>query len=196
MTEGSDGIQFEQWLEDHLQRALSARPGPSPLATQASYHAASLTGGTMSLTSSIVTALTSKAAVGVTAAVLVVGGGTAAAGIAATGSANPGDWNMGVSQAVQNCKDRLASGEHGIGQCVASYARHHGASAAATNPGHTGDHGKASEAHQNPKPGKPADAGKPTDAGKPANPGDSGSASGQSGSAPGGAPSHPGNSKH
>ena len=145
-----DGGEFESWLEDGLGKALNAQTGPSPLATQASYHAAYLSGGVgLSFSSSIVTALTSKLAAGAATTVLVVGGGTAVAATAATGSLNPTDWGQFISQTVvPNCKDQAASaGLHGIGQCVssiarlhgqevASAARHHGASDARDNRGH------------------------------------------------------------
>jgi len=51
----------------------------------------------------------------------------AATEVAITGSANPANWGQQVTTQVNACKasaERL--GVHGIGQCVASFARTHG----------------------------------------------------------------------
>jgi len=51
----------------------------------------------------------------------------AATEVAITGSVNPANWGQQVRQQVDACKasaERL--GVHGIGQCVASFARQHG----------------------------------------------------------------------
>lgn len=166
-----DGGDFESWLEQGLDRALGAHPAPTPLASQAGYHAAYLSGGfgVSSFGSSVVAALTSKAALAGATAAIVVGGGTAVAATTASGSANPTNWGQYISQTVvPTCKEQAASaGLHGIGACVssiarthgqavASAARHHGASDARDND-QKGDHGKASEARANHPTGKSSD---------------------------------------
>jgi hypothetical protein len=65
------------------------------------------------------------------AAKLVTGVAVAAAavtvaGASATGSLDPTVWGQQVSQRVQQCKDTLADGKHGIGDCVSSFANTHG----------------------------------------------------------------------
>jgi len=68
----------------------------------------------------------------------------AATEVATTGSLNPLNWGQQVTQQVNACKvsaERL--GVHGIGQCVASFARTHGKAVSAshkpTNPGNNGN---------------------------------------------------------
>ena len=51
----------------------------------------------------------------------------AATEVAITGSVNPTNWGQQVKQQVADCKASAARlGVHGIGQCVASFARQHG----------------------------------------------------------------------
>lgn len=51
----------------------------------------------------------------------------AATEIATPGSVNPLNWGQQVKQQVADCKASAARlGVHGIGQCVASFARQHG----------------------------------------------------------------------
>lgn len=51
----------------------------------------------------------------------------AATEVAITGSVNPLNWGQQVTQQVDACKASAARlGVHGIGQCVASFARQHG----------------------------------------------------------------------
>jgi hypothetical protein len=52
----------------------------------------------------------------------------AATEVAITGSVNPTNWGQQVTTQVNACKASAARlGVHGIGQCVASFARTHGA---------------------------------------------------------------------
>ena len=147
---------FDRWLDSQLQQHASAHIGPRPLPAQAPYHAAYVKAEThMPLIAKIAAVLTTKAAIGVAAATLAVG----AAGVsesAITGSTNPSDWGKQVVKQVTTCKDALAPGSHGIGQCVSSFASQHGQNSSAEHratptPAH-GDH------TQGPPPGK----GKPT----------------------------------
>jgi hypothetical protein len=58
----------------------------------------------------------------------------AATEVAITGSVNPTNWGQQVTTQVNACKasaERL--GVHGIGQCVASFARTHGATTSDSN---------------------------------------------------------------
>jgi hypothetical protein len=51
----------------------------------------------------------------------------AASEVAITGSINPANWGQQVKETVADCKASAARlGVHGIGQCVASFARQHG----------------------------------------------------------------------
>jgi hypothetical protein len=147
---------FDRWLDSQLQQHAATHVGPSPLPAQAPYHAAYVKAGTpMPLIAKIAALLTTKAAIGVAAATLAVG----AAGVsesAITGSTNPSDWGKQVVKQVNTCKDALAPGSHGIGQCVSSFASKHGQDSSAEHratptPGHA--------AHT---PGQPPGKGKPT----------------------------------
>src|SRR5438094_6323671 len=59
--------------------------------------------------------------------VAVAAAAVTVAGAATTGSLNPSDWGQQVSQRVAECKAQLADGHHGIGDCVSSFAKQHGA---------------------------------------------------------------------
>jgi hypothetical protein len=103
--------------------------------------------------------LTTKAAISVAAAALVVG----AAGVGESvisGSTNPSDWGKQVVKQVNTCKDALAPGSHGIGPCVSAFAssKHQGKGAehrATPTPGH-GQHTPG------PPPGKGRATPRPT----------------------------------
>ena len=58
--------------------------------------------------------------------VAVAAAAVTVAGASATGSLNPTVWGQQVSQHVQQCKDTLADGKHGIGDCVSAFAKTHG----------------------------------------------------------------------
>lgn len=112
----------------------------------------------MAIKSSVLAAISVKAAAGGVAAALAVSG--AAAATAATGSANPASWGQAVVQAVQDCKDQVrgadgsTDGPRNVGQCVSAFARQKGEQQRAEHA--QGPKGEpASGAGQ----GKPADAG-------------------------------------
>jgi beta-glucosidase len=170
---GGDGLDLELLLERELRKAAGKLQGPSPRAAQSAYHAAFAAGGfALSPISSVLAFVSTKAAVAVAAATIVVGG--AAAGTVATGSTNPTVWGQAVVTAVQGCKaaeaanDATASGarttgsqasaaRQNVGQCVSAFAKQHGAAERAL-------HSKASAARTNHPTGKPSDhPGKPTD---------------------------------
>lgn len=122
-----NGNGFDRWLEQELQRATAGNGGPSPSAGQAAYHAASLQGGThMSVLAKAASVVSAKGAVGLAVAVLAVGAAGAATEASVTGSTNPSNWGQQVVQQVQKCKDALAPGSHGIGQCVSTFAKQNG----------------------------------------------------------------------
>jgi hypothetical protein len=118
------GDSFDTWLGEQLQHHASAGEGPSPMPVQARYHAAHVKAGHMSFLAKAAALLTTKGAIGVAASVLVVSAAGSEAAI--TGSFNPTDWGQQVVQQVNKCKDALAPGSHGIGQCVSSFASQHG----------------------------------------------------------------------
>ncbi len=161
--ESGDG--FDQWLEQELRNEAARASGPSPVPAQAAYHAAYPAGGPhMSVLAKAATVVSAKGAAGIAVAMLAVGAASAATEATVTGSANPANWGQQVVQQVQKCKDALAPGSHGIGQCVSAFARQHGAQVSA-------DHRASAARNNGHTPGPPATVGKPTGApgGKPAN---------------------------
>lgn len=119
------GDSFDTWLDEQLQHHASATEGPSPMPAQAQYHSGHVkAAGHMSFLAKAAALLTTKAAIGVAASVLVVSAAGSEAAI--TGSFNPSDWGQQVVNQVNKCKDALAPGSHGIGQCVSSFASQHG----------------------------------------------------------------------
>ena len=147
---------FDRWLDSQLQQHASRHVGPSPLPAQAPYHAAYVKAGThMPLIAKIAAVLTTKAAIGVAAATLAVG----AAGVSEsviTGSTNPSDWGNQVVKQVNTCKDALAPGSHGIGECVSSFASRHGQDSSAEH------RATPTPAHGDHTPGPPPGKGKQT----------------------------------
>ena len=161
------GNGFDEWLEQQLHSEAARASGPSPAPVQSQYHAAYLQGGLpMSFLAHAAGLVSAKAAVGIAVAVLAVGAAGVATEAAVTGSTSPGDWGQQVVQQVSKCKDALAPGSHGIGQCVSTFAKQHG-------PAVSTDH-RASGARTNGSghtPGPPASPGKPSNVpgGKPTN---------------------------
>jgi hypothetical protein len=146
-SDGADGFDLDELLERELRRHVAGLRAPSPRADQAAYRAVATTGGKrMPLLSSLTAFASSKAAVGLATAALVVGGGSVAAA-AATGSANPSDWGKTVTAAVASCKAKLGADQHGIGRCV---------SAVASQKGQEERSEQASAARQNHPPSTPS----------------------------------------
>ena len=87
-------------------------------------------------------ALVVKATTGFAVAAFAVLAAAAVTEAAITGSADPANWGQQVRHQVIACKTALATGEHGIGQCVSAFASQHGqetsgrASGARLNHGH------------------------------------------------------------
>lgn len=129
---------IESDIDHLLQRALkhqaAAHQGRTPLPEAARYHAAFLSrGAQMSFLPQFAAGLSAKAALGLTVATLLVGGGTATA--IATGSANPVNWGQAVVQAVTTCKAEFGpsaspssstTAKENVGQCVSAFAKQHG----------------------------------------------------------------------
>lgn len=119
-----------------------------------------------------VTLVSTKGAVGLAVAFLAVGAAGVATEAAATGSANPTNWGQAVVDQVNQCKDALKPGQHGIGQCVSAFASTHGKQVSSSHASDARTHASdARNAHADHTPGPPADKGKPTDApgGRPSN---------------------------
>jgi hypothetical protein len=111
--------EFDLWLESQLDqgyaRISSTRP-PAGAPYRAGRHATGFR------------RLPRPARAAIVAVAVAIGliGSTALAAAAVTGSANPQAWGQYVSDAVATCKSELASGQHGIGQCVRAIANQKG----------------------------------------------------------------------
>jgi hypothetical protein len=73
------------------------------------------------LTTGVAAAVKSKAAVVALATLVAVG----ALGVGTAAAAN-GAFGQQVKAKVESCKDALATGTHGIGDCVSDFAQQHG----------------------------------------------------------------------
>jgi hypothetical protein len=114
---------IERELESELHRVLDPiAAGPVPGRRTAQSRATR----TRALVGGAGAALTFKLLSGAVAAAAAV----TVAGAATTGSLNPGVWGQQVTQRVQQCKDELADGQHGIGDCVSAFSNTHGQSVA------------------------------------------------------------------
>ncbi len=109
----------------------------------------------MSVLAKAAAVVSTKGAVGLAVAALAIGAAGVAAEAAITGSANPSNWGQQVVQQVDKCKDALAPGSHGIGECVSTFASQHGKAVSSEH--------RASEAREN-APGQPTShpGGKPS----------------------------------
>jgi hypothetical protein len=146
-----NGDGFERWLEQELQQT-AREGGPSPAPSQAGYHAANVQGGLhMSGLATAASVISAKGAVGLAVAVLAAG---AAGEAVVTGSVNPSNWGQQVVVQVQTCKDALTGDEHGIGDCVSTFAKQNG-------PAVSGDH-RASGARTNHPSATDHPGGQPT----------------------------------
>ena len=120
---------LERELEQELHRVLdpiSAQPIPARHSPPRHGVVARVVGGAGA-------AATLKLLSGVAVAAAAV----TVAGTAATGSPNPMVWGQQVSSYVSTCKDKLAAGQHGIGDCVSTFANSHG-QAVASDARHQG----------------------------------------------------------
>jgi hypothetical protein len=125
-TDSDGGLDFDELLERELRRRVGGLLGPSPGVGQAAYRAVTATGGKrMPLLSSLAAAASSRAAIGLATAALVIGGGTATVAFASD-SPNPTTWGKTVTDAITTCTGQLKDGQHGIGQCVSAIAKRKG----------------------------------------------------------------------
>jgi hypothetical protein len=114
---------FEREMEHELHRILdSMTAGPIP------FRRPMQPGGSMKrLLGGAGAAIGVKILTGIAVAAAATTFAVAATEVAITGSVNPANWGQQVTTQVNACKasaERL--GVHGIGQCVASFARTHG----------------------------------------------------------------------
>lgn len=120
---------IERELEAELHRVLdplSSLPIPSRRAVRSR-------GPIKTLLGSAGAALTIKILSGVAVAAAAI----TVAGAATTGSLDPTVWGQQVKQQVDTCKDQLAQGQHGIGDCVSPFSNQHGQTVA-SNARHHG----------------------------------------------------------
>jgi hypothetical protein len=91
-------------------------------------------------------ALGAKLVTGFAVVAMAAGAGVATEA-AVTRSLNPADWGQQVKQQVSSCKAALSAGEHGIGECVSTFASRHGAAKSgqkeAKGAGGSNGHGKS-----------------------------------------------------
>jgi hypothetical protein len=119
----SDMNNFEREIEHELHRILDPMTaGPIP------FRRPMQPGGSMKkLLGGAGAAIGVKILTGIAVAAAATTFAVAATEVAITGSVNPTNWGQQVTTQVNACKasaERL--GVHGIGQCVASFARTHG----------------------------------------------------------------------
>jgi len=115
--------------------------------------------------------------------VAVAAAAVTVAGAATTGSLNPTVWGHQVTQQVASCKAQLADGQHGIGDCMSTFANQHGQAVASsarqhgngngdgaangkdkTNNGNGNGNDKTKgHSPKDPTPAPPADNTEPTD---------------------------------
>jgi hypothetical protein len=141
--------EFDLWLNDELGRGYASFRAVLPPAGAPYRSPASIARGPRRRGA--------RAAIVLVAAAIGLMATTVLAAAAVTGSANPQAWGQYVSDAVSTCKSELASGEHGIGQCVRAIARQKGPQESdqhANGNGNDTSNGK-SKTHPTPK-GRPA----------------------------------------
>jgi hypothetical protein len=119
----SDMTNFEREMEHELHRILDPMTaGPIP------FRRPMQPGGSMKkLLGGAGAAIGVKILTGIAVAAAATTFAVAATEVAITGSVNPANWGTQVTNQVDACKASAARlGVHGIGQCVASFARTHG----------------------------------------------------------------------
>jgi hypothetical protein len=118
----SDMNDFERALEHELHRILDPMTAGSIPARRAT-----ATGGSMKkLLGGAGAAIGVKILTGFAVAVAAATVAVAATETAITGTVDPTVWGQQVKQQVDTCKDTLAAGQHGIGDCVSDFAKTHG----------------------------------------------------------------------
>ena len=143
-----NAFDLDRELRSAVRKQGGAARGPSPHPSQAAYHAAFMATSRPHRFSSLRAATSPRLLAGLSAALLAVGGGSLAYAAAATGSSDPGVWGKTVTAAVEQCKDQLTSGIHGIGECVSKVAKQNGEDARADH-----SRGKSGQDHPSGAPG-------------------------------------------
>jgi hypothetical protein len=120
------GNDFDRWLEDELNRSLSAVDGgyqaPRYLDTRAPRR-----GRVLAVLAGAPALISAKVAAAGIVLVAATTTGVAIHSAAAGNTANdPGTWGQQVVQQVQKCKAALGADQHGIGKCVSQFAKQHG----------------------------------------------------------------------
>jgi len=85
--------------------------------------------------------------------VVVAAAAVTVAGASATGSLDPTVWGQQVKDRVADCQSKLADGQHGIGDCVSSFASQHGqaVASAARHHGNGNENGTPTNAREKDK---------------------------------------------
>jgi hypothetical protein len=138
--------EFDLWLNDELGKGYAPFQAVSPPAGAPYRSHASITRGTRGRGA--------RAAIVVVAAAIGLVATSVLAAAAVTGSANPQAWGQYVSDAVSTCKSELASGQHGIGQCVRAIARQKGSDESNQHSNGNGNGTSNGKTHPTPK-GRP-----------------------------------------
>ena len=120
---GTMGNDFDRWLEEELSRSF-ARLDAGYVAPRY-LEARRPRRGLSRLLAAAPALITAQVA---TAGIVVVA--AASTGVAihsvASGGNDPANWGKQVVQQVQKCKAELGADQHGIGQCVSTFASQHG----------------------------------------------------------------------
>jgi hypothetical protein len=127
----SDMNFFERDLEDELHRILDPMTaGPIPVRRPMQ------PGGSMKkLLGGAGAAIGIKILTGIAVAAAATTLAAATTEMAVTGSFNPSNWGQQVTKQVSACKTSAENlGQHGIGQCVSSFAQKHGDAVSDTPP--------------------------------------------------------------
>src|SRR2546421_9678537 len=117
---------FDDWLEDELRRRLDLRLRSIPRPRYQNENRGSHR--MPKFVSGMVAALATKTAAGLTVAALAAG--ATGAVVVGVHSGALQQFSESMRTVVQDCKSQPpTNGQHGIGACVSSSARHHGSEA-------------------------------------------------------------------
>jgi hypothetical protein len=132
------GDNFDRWLEDELGKRLdSIDPGYVAPRYLASGRRGSHRGRVGFLAGLPLPALLTTKVAAASMVVLAATGTGVAVKTVTTGTANPLVWGQQVKTQVDKCKDALPAGQHGIGECVSTFATQHGSSTSSSASSHS-----------------------------------------------------------
>jgi hypothetical protein len=146
---------FERDIERELHRALD----PTLAVSIPAWRTPTSRSITRRLLGGAGVALGVKLLTGIAAAAAAATIAGAATETAITGSLSPSVWGQQVKLQVEACKDRLAAGRHGIGECVSDFATRQPETAADTAQPAAAAETKAAA---DKKPARPAQTNKDT----------------------------------